>query len=160
LSGGVGRERKSDAPLDPQGERDQGVSTRKGLRAFGAAHDSAQRHGGIVNRFPLLTRGDVSVLEILLAPHYREEDGSLVETLRRLLQSRTLEQYDRATVTHAREESKSLRVALAAACLSQPNRQLRISRRAQAALQGPERIELQSSEDMATNEIVFSVREG
>jgi hypothetical protein len=109
--------------------------------------------------FPLLTRGDVSVLEILLGPHYKPEDGSLVGTLERLLRTRTLEQYDAATVKHARDEARDLRLTFGAACLSQPNNELRISRVAQAAVDGPDRLELLSFVDHATNELVFKVKE-
>lgn len=108
---------------------------------------------------PLITKQTAVELEMRLAAHFRPEDETLVGTLDRLLRARDLERYDRSAVEHARKEAKELRVMFGAAILSAENQELRIDRRAQQRLNGPERFELISYEDMATNCLVFKIRE-
>src|SRR5689334_3929010 len=110
--------------------------------------------------FPRLTREDVIEFEEVIGHHFDStKDSTLVDALKRLLRDRELWNYDHLKVENARMEAKNVRRMFFAACLTQPNRTLRIDRRALAAVSNEflNEFEIQSFEDHASMETVYRV---
>lgn len=85
---------------------------------------------------------------------------SLSVTFRRLVQARDLAIYDRSVVMNARTEARLMRFAFAAAILSNPKKELRITHAAQQSIMGPgDKIAIVELKDMATGEVIYRIKD-
>lgn len=105
---------------------------------------------------PYIDQSMAKVIEVMLRPHLRDGENC-ASALERILRERDLAIYDAGRAEYKADEIEITRRVFCAACLSQPDQTLRISRLALAAVDGPHSNEfkIKTYEDLASNEAVY-----
>lgn len=99
-------------------------------------------------------------LQIESRLHYlwKEGDRDLVDTYERVMRDRDVARYEQSVVANARETAMNSRRMFAAALLSTPTGEIRITRAALALVGGPvSDFVIHEYEDFATNTLVYSI---